>query len=81
MEKWSKRDKTKKDGITTYRVGKDYRKNELSIQDGGHTVCVKYVGGWVKEYNNVKRPWAYMYSIEKSDEFKKILKMWIKESE
>ena len=73
--------KTRKDGITTYRVGKDYRKNELSFQDGGSTVCVEYVGGWVKEYNNVKKPWAYMNSIEESDEFKKILKMWIKDSE
>ena len=75
--------KTKKDGITTYRVGKDYRKNELSFQDGGYTVCVMYNNGYIKEYENVKYPTRYMQSVKTSDEYiqEKIVKMWIKDSE
>jgi len=75
--------KTKKDGITTYRVGIDYRKNELSFQDGGYTICVQYNSGYIKEYENVKYPRRYVQSVKRSDEYiqEKIVKIWIKGSE
>ena len=38
--------KNKSEGITTYKVGKLYRKNGLSLSDGGETVCVKFVGNY-----------------------------------
>ena len=69
--------KNKSEGITTYKVGKVYRKNGLSLSDGGETVCVKFVGNYVKEYNNIKSPWAYMMRIlQESDNT--IIGMWIK---
>ena len=69
--------KNKLKGITTYKVGNAYRKNDLSLSDGGETVCVKFKGNYIKEYSNIKRPRAYMMSILKeSDE--PIIGMWIK---
>jgi len=75
--------KTRKDGITTYRVGKDYRKNELSFEDGGYIVCVAYKNGYIKEYENVKYPKRYIQYVKTSDEYiqEKIVKVWIKDSE
>lgn len=72
--------KSKLNGTTIYKVGNQYRKNDLSLSDGGETVCIKFKGNYIKEYNNIKRPWAYMMSIlQESDDT--IVGMWIKEND
>jgi len=61
--------------VTIYKVGKKWRKNHLSFEDGGVTVYVQYEHGYIKEYNNIKYPKEYMNRIDDP----KVVKMWIEE--
>jgi len=42
------------------RVGDEHRINRLSLTPGGSLVAVTYLSGWVREYDKVKFPRAYV---------------------
>ena len=56
-----------------YKVETNWRKHPLSYTEGGVTVYVKYSGGFIKEYPNVKYPKRYMDSIDDP----KVIDMWM----
>jgi hypothetical protein len=49
-----------------FKVGDQYRTNEMSLRPGGETVVVTYNDGRVYEYDKVKNPYAYIRKIEKN---------------
>lgn len=48
-------------------VGDGYRTNPLSVTPGGVTVIVVESNGRVVEYPNIKKPYAYIKTIQKNN--------------
>jgi len=65
----------KSQGDNTYRVADKYRTNDLSLKDGGVTVCVLHFNGDTLEYDKIKYPSAFMRKI---NEDQKVDRCWVK---
>ena len=59
-----------------FKVGDQYRTNELSLVPGGYTVCVRETSGKVLEYDKVKKPYAYIRALSNKDN---VMDAWLKE--
>jgi len=46
-----------------FKVGEEFRTNELSHQSNSYTVFVKQPSGSVREYDNIKYPHAFMKTV------------------
>tara|TARA_B100001250_G_scaffold11370_1_gene9865 strand:- start:3977 stop:4225 length:249 start_codon:yes stop_codon:yes gene_type:complete len=54
-----------KNNRNSLRVGREYRINPLSFQEGGHEVLVVFEDGLNLEYDNIHNPKAYVRRISK----------------
>lgn len=52
------------------KVKDEYRKNQLSLEPGGHEVTVVHQGGQTFIYDKVKRPGAYIKGISVASQSK-----------
>jgi len=59
-----------------FKVGTDYRTNELSFHKGGVTVLVKQTNGQVLEYDNIKNPRAYINKVSRNSD---VEYAWVKQ--
>lgn len=50
-----------------FKVGDDYRENELSLRPGGYKVFVQEANGRVLLYDKIKYPWRYINKLKKDD--------------
>jgi hypothetical protein len=56
-----------------YRVGDEYRKNELSLQPGGDSIHVIYSNGTKKTYDKIKTVDRYVERITKDQN---VVEVW-----
>ena len=62
-----------------FKADKNYRKNSLSLQDGGVTVFVHYKSGVIKEYDNIHYPDKFISTIAESKD-PNIVNIWWEET-
>jgi len=60
-----------------FKVGQDYRTNNLSFVPGGCTVIVEQVDGKLLEYDNIKYPQKYIAAAVTKPN---VVNAWIKSS-
>jgi hypothetical protein len=59
-----------------FKVGQQYRTNELSFKPGGYTVVVEEIGGRRFEYDKIKYPNRYISSVKRKSN---VLDAWVKD--
>lgn len=57
--------------MSGFRVGDQYRINNLSHRPGGYSVIVELNTGQILEYDNIKHPSSYINKVIKNPEVKK----------
>lgn len=61
--------------MSGFKVGDQYRTNELSLRPGGYTVIVQ-IGGRRFEYDKIKYPMRYISKVKRNPE---VVDAWVKE--
>ena len=62
--------------MSGFRVGDQYRTNELSLRPGGYTVIVQEVGGRRYQYDKIKYPGRY---IARAKSNPNVIDAWVKD--
>ena len=60
-----------------FKVGQQYRTNELSFRPGGYTVIVQETSGRRFEYDKIKYPGRYIAAAKRKSN---VIDAWVKET-